>query len=119
MFSAADKETPVADLEYDSLVDHPDGVYATTRTVRFGRQEGQATVVATNGSTGDHFDAEVHIVPEDSYTIRTQHVDGQSLTAETTSSGYACIRGVQIGLVTFYVLPRTPRIDWRTAWLRF
>jgi hypothetical protein len=119
LFSAADKETPVADLEYDSLVDHSDGVHSPTRTVRFGRKEGQATVVATNGSSGDLFDAEIHIVPEDAYTIRTQHADGQSLTAETTRAGCARISGVQIGLVTFYVFPRAPRAGWRTAWLRF
>lgn len=119
LFDAADKETPVADLEYDSLIDSPDGVAMPTRTIRFGRWDGQVTVVAASGSATDVFDVEVQVVPAGSYTIRTQHVDGQSLSADTDPSGRVRLSGLQVGLVSFYVFPGPSRVGWRTAWVRY
>lgn len=113
-----DRETPVADLVYDSLLDEPPTNQPSDRTLRFAAVDGSSlTVRVTARETG--LDVLLQVAPPGQYAIAVHRKTVRPLLLDTDSSGQARIPGVRGGLMSFRYLPAagTPTDARRTAWV--
>jgi len=113
-----DRETPVAELVYDSLLDEPQAGKPGERTLRFAATDGTTvTLVVCPREVG--LEVMLQVEPQARYAVAIQRKAAQPLLLDTDSSGRARVPGVHGGLMSFRVVPvdGTPKDARQTAWV--
>lgn len=113
-----DRETPVADLVYDSLLDEPPTDQPGERTLRFAAVDGSSVTVRVSPQKSG-LDVQLQVAPPAQYAIAVHRKAMRPLLLDSDSSGHARIPGVRGGLMSFRFLPAggTPTDARRTAWV--
>jgi len=119
LLSVADQDTPIADVESDSLLDEASQA-ADVRVIRFVRADGRGAATVTTSLRPGAVDVDIEITPPAQTMVYARYADGSSQSADTDVDGRASLPSLRPGLMTFYVVG-TGSADnlWRTAWLRY
>ena len=119
LLGLVDRNTPLADLTFDSLLDDADGADpAAPRRLLFVSGTGVQIAVSLHGSS-PVLVAALEITPPRQYDIVVQQKSFPDVTAATDVNGVATIQGLNSGLTALHISPHgtNDQNGCRTAWV--